>query len=201
MPIKKLWLILLILLVSLAGGAMLFEQNKQLKSVVSSLSQPLTYTNSKHRYTLEVPARCSYGPLSYGCKQTAPEGRPEKCLCYLNAEDLDQVHFGAHIGDSSNLSQADLWFFFMGELGTGQTLVEWVKLKRPDLDIPDEPNAEIAGVPAIHLYAPASPQTYSGDSYFFAKDKQVFFINMVNRDDPYNAVLYEQIIESIILVD
>ena len=164
-----------------------------------------SYTNEKYRYSFKYPKSCFYGPLPGHCKQSPPEERLEECLCFLNAEDLDQVSLGTFTGEKSILSGAS---FMVSHRSTDvynppndTDLIEWLKEKFITLDIPNETNIEIDGVLGVKVYIPQSPMAFSSEEIFFIKDNKLFNINMIDVDNENNRELYDKILSTFKFLD
>ncbi len=159
-----------------------------------------SYTNEKYGYSFKYPKNCLYGPLSGDCKQSLPEERPEECLCYLNAENPDEVSLGTFTGEKPILSGAS---FTVSHHSTDMynppdnaDLIEWLKEKFITLDIPNEANIEIDGVLGAKIYIPQSPMAFSYEEIFFIKDNKLFDINMIDVDNENNRELYDKILST-----
>jgi hypothetical protein len=64
-------------------------------------------------------------------------------------------------------------------------------------DIPDEPNTEIGGIPAIEIYSPGSSMAPSLREIYFIKDNRLFQISMLYVKEENNKGLYDLILSSI----
>jgi len=164
-----------------------------------------SYTNEKHGYSFKYPKNCLYGVLPGECKQSPPEERPEECLCFLNAENLDEVSLGTFTGEKPILSGAS---FIVSHHSTdvynppeGVDLIEWLKEKFITLDIPNRANIEIGGVPGAKVYVPQSPMAFSYEEIFFIKDNKLFKINMIDVDNENNRELYDKILSTFKFLD
>ena len=134
------------------------------------------------------------------CKEKPPEERPPECLCFLNAEDPDQVFLQAFTGEKDDLKGAS---FAVSRLvfdpPPGTDLIEYVREKLPHYEeIPNEPNAKVGGIPAVRLYTPRSPMAPSAEEIFFIKEDDKFFrIFMHDVDEKANRELYDRISASL----
>jgi hypothetical protein len=154
-----------------------------------------TYTNEEHGYSLRYPPDCTFGPMPAGCKQKPPEERPLECLCFLNAEDPDRVFLQAFTGENDSLKLAG---FSVARLALdpppGMGVIAYMREKFPHYEeIPDEPNMEVGGLPAVGLYAPASPMAYSYAEIYLIKDDKLLLIHMQDVDEQANSELYGRI--------
>ena len=154
-----------------------------------------TYTNERYGYSLRYPPDCTFGPMPGHCKQKPPEQRPPECLCFLNAEDPDQVRLEAFTGEKDDLKGASFGVSRSAhEPPPGADLIEYVREKFSSYgEIPDEPNAEVGGIPAVRLYAPASPMAFSWEVIFFMKDGKLLEIKMHDVDEPANREFYDRV--------
>ena len=53
------------------------------------------------------------------------------------------------------------------------------------------PETQVAGLDAVHLVTEASPQAYGADDYFFAKDGQLFHIQILHAGGQQDWELYD----------
>jgi len=164
-----------------------------------------SYTNEKHGYSFKYPKNCFYGPLPGHCKQSPPEERPEECLCYLNAENPDEVSLGTFTGEKPILTGAS---FMVSHRSTDAynppddaDLIEWLKEKFITLDIPNETNIEIGKVLGVKVYTPQSPMAFSYEEIFFIKDNKLFNISMIDVDNGNNRELYDKILSTFKFLD
>jgi hypothetical protein len=151
-----------------------------------------TYTNEEHGYTLKYPPDCTVGPLPAACKQKPPEERVPECLCFLNADDPDRVFLEAFTRGKDGLKGA---VFSVTRLALdpppGVDLIEYMREKFPHFEeIPEEPNMEVGGLPAVGLYTPASPMAYSYAEIYLIKDDKLLLIHMQDVDEQANSELY-----------
>lgn len=180
----------------LAIIAYLFYQNFELREKIKQLSAPLTYTNARYQYTFKYPATCSHGPLPAGCKANPPAERPQECLCFLNGEDADYVLLQSYVGAAEDPILATMSIDYYQDLPAGTDLITWLKANFPDSDIPDEPNTQIAGLDAVKIYSPASPQAFSAENIYFVKENHIFKIQLIDVDQAVIRSLYDGILET-----
>ena len=133
------------------------------------------HRNKKHGYFFMYPLDCFYGPMPVHCKEKPPEDRPPECLCFLSGENPDDIGLQAYTGEKSELTLASFSVYCDGNPDyfappPDTELIAWLKEKFSDLhtDIPDEPNMEIGGLPAVRIYAPQSSQAYSDERIYFS---------------------------------
>jgi len=164
-----------------------------------------TYSNDEHGYSFDYPADCFYGPMPADCKQKPPEERRQECLCFLNGENPDEIFMQAFLGETEQLSLATI---FVSHYDTplyhppqGTELASWVKEGFQDMfaEIPDEPNMEIFGAPAVRLISPQSPMAPSFEEIYFIHNDVLLRINLLDVNNDDNKELYEQILVSFIL--
>jgi hypothetical protein len=73
-------------------------------------------------------------------------------------------------------------------------LIEWIREKYLHYEkIPDEPNAKVAGIPAVRFYTPRSPMAPSYEEIYFIKDGGFLRIHMLDVDEKTNRELYDRI--------
>jgi len=135
-----------------------------------------TYTNERYGYSLRYPPDCTFGPMPGHCKQKPPEERPPECLCFLNAEDPDQVGLQAFTGKKDGLTLASFGVYRLAHdplPGTDlmEYIIEYFRERIHYEEIPDEPNAMVGGLPAVRFYTPQSPQAFSQEEIYFIKDE------------------------------
>jgi len=153
-----------------------------------------TYTNERHGYSLRYPPDCTFGPMPGGCKEKPPEERPQECLCFLNAEDPDQVRLEAFTGEKDDLKGASFSVSRSArEPPPGVDLIEFIREKTHYEEIPDQANAEVGGIPAVRFYTPRSPQAFSQEEIYFIKDDKLLRIYMIDVDEPANRQLYDRV--------
>jgi len=164
-----------------------------------------TYSNDEYGYSFAYPSECFFGPMPSDCKQKPPEERRQECLCFLNGENPDEVFMQAFLGKTDQLSLAT---FFVSHYDTpvyhppqGTELASWVKEGFQEMfaEIPDEPNMEINGVPAVRLQSPQSPMAPSFEEIYFIHNGVLLRISMLDVDNEDNKQLYTQVLASFIL--
>jgi hypothetical protein len=161
------------------------------------------YKNEVFGYSFQYPSACTFGPMPKYCKQSPPEERPQECLCFLDAENPKQVFMEAFLGDPEqglslatfSISSYDSPAYSIPE---GVELVSQLKEYFSEMygDIPDEPNAEIGGLPAVELYYSGSPMGTSSREIYFIKDGRLVQISMLTVEVKENLALYELILSS-----
>ena len=145
-----------------------------------------TYSNDEHGYSFMYPHDCFYGPMPSDCKQKPPEERRQECLCFLNGENPDEVFLQAFLGERDQLTGAA---FSVSHYDTpvyppppDTELTSWMKEGFSEMveEIPNEPNIEISGIPAVRLHSPQSPMAPSFDEIYFIHNDVLFRINMLD---------------------
>ena len=129
-----------------------------------------TYTNPEFGFTVRYPGDCSImgGDLSTSVQFVGPL--------------LGNEHWP--------------WFFvdhFDSEFyhpPSGTNLREWVTEHVPSYD--DISETEIANLPAVHLVSNASPQAYGSDDYYFAREGQLYHIQILHAGGQQDWELYSQ---------
>ncbi|MGB2895916.1 MAG: hypothetical protein WBB65_07125 [Anaerolineales bacterium] len=164
-----------------------------------------TYLNVEHGYSFAYPSECYFGPMPSDCKQKPPEERGPECLCFLNGENPDEAFMQAFLGEADQLSLAT---FSVSHYDTplyhppqGTELASWVKEGFQEMfaEIPDEPNMEMSGVPAIRLHSPQSPMAPSSEEIFFLHNDVLLRISMLDVNNEDNKELYTHVLASFIL--
>ena len=161
-----------------------------------------TYHNDKYGYSFKYPSDCFFGPMPKGCKQKPPEERAPECLCFVDAQNPDQVFLQKLDVKADTVSMAS---FGVSHFDTpqynppaGVGLVPWLEEQFSDFyqDIPSKPNFEIQGNPAIRIYTPASQGAQSSEGIFFIREDKLFQIYMLHIDIADNKALYDQMVSS-----
>ena len=161
-----------------------------------------TYTNEEYGYSFGYPSDCTFGPMPPNCKSKPPEERPPECLCFLDSPNPDQVFMQAFLGDENALTLAG---FNVNHNDSpvfnpphGKELTAWLESEFSQMhaEIPDEPNFEIDGIPAVRIYTPGSPMAPSYEDIYFLLEGKLFNIKMLDIDNQDNMQLYEHILES-----
>jgi hypothetical protein len=162
-----------------------------------------TFSNDQYGYSFEVPAFCFEGPLPGECKQSPPEERAEECLCFVDGTNPDSVMFqnitianeGFHMA-SISITSPDTPAYSPAE---GADLVSFIQQEWSWMDLeelPDEPNLDLDGLPAISIAIAASQGGAAAQEIFFIKENKLFKITMINNLDERNMAFYEHFLES-----
>jgi hypothetical protein len=183
--------------------------------MISSCSDPAaestsdwnTYKNEKYGYSFMYPKDCFYGPMPLDCKEKPPEERRAECLCFLDGENRDNVFMQAFLGDGEKPSLAA---FTVSHYASdvfnpppGTDLASWINENYAEMfeDIPEEPNMDLGGVPAIRLYSPPSTMAGSYEDIWFFQNDVLLQINLLDVDLEINRELYDQILSTFRLDD
>jgi hypothetical protein len=161
-----------------------------------------TYKNEKYGYSFMYPTDCFYGAMPSDCKEKPPEERRAECLCFLDGENPDNVFMQAFLGDGDQLSLAGFTVYHLDSSvfnpAQGTELISWIKENFSEMfeDIPDEPNMEISGIPAISIFYPQSPMASSFEDIYYLQNDILFRINMFDVDNENNKELYDKILST-----
>jgi hypothetical protein len=166
-----------------------------------------TYKNEKHGYSFMYPTDCFFGPMPSDCKEKPPEERRAECLCFLDSENPDNVFMQAFLGDGEKLSLA-AFTVSHHDSGVfnpppGTDLASWINENYAEMfeDIPEEPNMDLGGVPAVRLYSPPSTMAGSYEDIWFFQNDVLLQINLLDVDLEINRELYDQILSTFRLDD
>ena len=154
-------------------------------------------------YGFQVPQTCYEGPLLADCKQVRPAERSEDCLCYVNTADPQFVSF-QHItisGEETSMASISILSPDTPAFSPGEDadLVQFLQQEWSRLgleNIPEAPNLELDGVPAISIDIPGSPGVAARQEVFFLKDNRLFQITLVDIQDENNTPFYEEFLGS-----
>jgi len=159
------------------------------------------YVNGEFGYSFKYPVGCSFGVMAADCKQKSPEERSPECLCFLNAENPNEVLMQTFIGNAEegftlvtfSVAHRDTSAFNPPE---GEELTSWLNSQWFYLseDMPVEPNLIIDGLPAASIYTPGSQQAFASENIFVIKDGKLIQINMIDVDVEEHRELYENIL-------
>jgi hypothetical protein len=161
------------------------------------------YRNETFGYSFQYPTTCTFGPMPRDCKQNPPEERRQECLCFLDAEKADEVFLQAFLGDREE--GLTLATFSIASYDSpaysppaGTELVSWLEgyFVEKYSDIPEGPNVEIGGLPAVELYSPGSPMAPSSREIYFIKDNRLVQVSMLDVENEVNMALYDLILSS-----
>jgi hypothetical protein len=161
-----------------------------------------TYKNEKYGYSFMYPTNCFYGRMPSDCKEKPPEERRAECLCFLDGENPDTVFLQAFLGDGDQLTLAG---FTVSHHDSGvfnpppdTDLASWLNENFSEMleDIPEEPNMDIGGAPAVRILSPQSPMAPSYEDIWFFQNDILFRINILDVDNESNRALYNQILST-----
>jgi len=161
------------------------------------------YRSEEFGYSFQYPATCTFGPMPGTCKQNPPEERPQECLCFLNAEDPNRVFlqtFQESKGQGLTLSSFTIAHYQTSQFNSpaDAELVSWIKSNFSELytNVPEIPNTEIGGIPAVSINVPSSPSAYGFQDILFIKDNKLFCVTLLNPTNKGNRALYDQILST-----
>ena len=172
------------------------------EEIIAELVEWKTFTNEQYGYSFDVPASCYEGPLLGTCKQSPPEERPEECLCFVNGANLDSVMFQNFTITSEEVSLAtfsittsDTDAFSPPE---GVDLISHIQLEFSEkyAEIPDQPNMELGGFPALRISISGSPGVPDYQNIFFIIENRLFEISLIDTINVSNTAIYYQILDS-----
>jgi hypothetical protein len=161
------------------------------------------YRNEEIGYSYKYPASWIFGPLPGECKQNPPEEMPQECLCFLNAEDPDNVFLQTFRDDED--TKLTLASFKIAHYASPAfsppphaELVPWIKTNFSEIyiNIPKTPNLTLDGKPAVAIKMPSTASTSSYEDIFFVRDNKLFLVTMLNPTNKGNQTLYDQILST-----
>ena len=162
-----------------------------------------TFTNEQFGYSFEVPEFCYEGPLPGDCKQSPPEERPEECLCHVDGTDPEFVGFQKFTITSEETSLATIWIMSPDtpaySPAEGTDLVSFIRQEWSEMNLeglPDEPNIDLDGLPAISMSIAESQGGAAAQEIFFIKENKLFKITLIDNLVESNMNLYEHFLES-----
>lgn len=191
---KSIWIeiIMLIGLSALSACALVAVQAEDDRQV---------YENEEFGYSFRFPAECTFGPMFQGCKSEPPEERPAECLCFLNAENPNEVFLQAFLGEEE-LTLAGMTIAHydtpLYNPPAGTDLVVWLQNSFSDrlVNIPDKVNGEIGGLPVVRIITPASPMAVSYEDIFVLSADRLLQIRMADVDSECNLQFYEKLLST-----
>lgn len=176
------------------------------KTDESAVLEPTTekniYTNEKYGYTFMYPTDCYFGQMPRDCKEKPPEERRAECLCFLDSTNPDRIFLQAFLGDIDQLSLAQ---FVVSHSDSpvfnppqGTDLNSWIKENYSEMfeEIPDEPNMELGGIPAVRVIYPRSPQSPGFENIYYLHNELIFEIGLLAVDNEDNVELYDQLLST-----
>jgi hypothetical protein len=140
------------------------------------------YSNERYDYSFKYPQECRYGPMLPTCKGWSPEeGPPSECQCYLAAGDLNSVGLSKFVKKDTNWINLT---FDVNHYDTvyynppfGTNLISWLKEKWSIENVPDKPNMEIDGTPAV--------MAGDVDDIFVIKNGELFKIQGLGQGEEF----------------
>jgi hypothetical protein len=167
-----------------------------------------TFTNEQFGYSFEVPEFCYEGPLPGDCKQSPPEERPEECLCHIDGTDPQFVSFQKFTITDKETSLGTVLILSPDTKAyspdEGADLVSFIQQEWSEMglgEIPDEPNLDLDGLPAVSILIPQSGGGAAAQEVFFIKENRLFKITMVDNLVESNVELYEHFLESFAFIE
>jgi hypothetical protein len=161
----------------------------------------LEYFNAELGYSFKYPSECFFGPMPANCKQSPPEERAPECLCFLDAENPNEVFMQAFLADpdeglimvSFYVMHHDTEAFNPPE---GEDWVKWLKETWSYLsdEMPEEANQTFGGLPAVRIYTPGGGGGSSAENIFVVKDGKLIQISMINVEVEEQREFYELIL-------
>ncbi len=160
------------------------------------------YENEEFGYSLRFPAECTFGPMPPGCKAKPPEERPAECLCFLNAENPNEVFLQAYLGEGE-LTLAGITIAHhetpLYNPPRGTDLAEWMQEAFAERmsDVQWEVNTEIDGLPALRITTPSSPMAVSMEEIYVLAAGRLFQIRLTDIDSAINQQFYDQLLSTL----
>jgi hypothetical protein len=204
--IMALWSLAILVIVGLGGcdGIKSIALTPKLSetAVLESTADWHEYQNEKHGYSFMYPTGCYFGQMPSDCKEKPPEERRAECLCFLDSTNPDRVFLNAFLGDGDELSLAQ---FSISHAVTpvfnppkGTDLASWINQNFSETfeDIPDEPNMDLCGIPAVRVIYPRSPQSPGFESIYYLHNEILFQIQLLSVDHENNVELYDKMLAS-----
>jgi hypothetical protein len=134
------------------------------------------------------------------CKQGPPQERPPECLCFLDAQDPNRVVLQKLAVEGDNVAAGSFEITYSDTPAhnppAGTDVTEWVKRYWLEMhaDIPDEPNVELDGVPAVQVNDAGSPMAPTAETIYVIRDGKILRIHMLETENESNRELYDQLI-------
>jgi hypothetical protein len=167
-----------------------------------------TFINEQFGYSFEVPESCTIGPMPTDCKQSPPEERPEECLCFVDGTDPEFVSFQEFTITDEETTLASINILSPETQAyspdPGADLVTFLQQEWSEMNLdalPDQPNLDFDGLPAVSILIPQSQGGAAAQEIFFIKDNRLFKISMINNLQASNVELYDHFLESFTLLD
>jgi hypothetical protein len=160
------------------------------------------YPNEELGYSFKYPSDCTFGPMPANCKQFPPEERHPECLCFLNAENPNEVGMQAFLGeveDGLTLTTFSVVHYDSPAFNPpeGEDLISWLNSEFSYAsEIPAEPNMTISGISAARVYNPGSQQAPSSEEIYIIRDGILIRISMLDVDVEEHRELYENILST-----
>ena len=139
---KRLLFLIMVFAIPISIGAFRVIQPKAASNLIE-------YHNDEIGYSFQYPASCTFGPMPGECKQNPPEEMPQECLCFLNAEDPNNVFLQTFQDDGHSLTLSSLTIAHSEAPAFNPPpeieLVSWLKDNFSEMynEIPEKPNATL----------------------------------------------------------
>lgn len=202
--IMALLSLLTLVIVSLEGcdviKSVALTQKMNKSAVLESTADWHTYQNEKYGYSFMYPTDCYFGQMPIDCKEKPPEERRAACLCFLDSTNPDRVFLQAFLGDDNERSLAQFivshYESFVFNPPKGTDLASWIKKNFSEMfeDIPDEPNMDLSGIPAVKVIHPRSPQSPGFENIYYLHNDILFQIQLLSVDNEDNIEVYDQML-------
>ena len=142
------------------------------------------------------------------CKQSPPEERAPECLCFLDAENPNEVFMQAFLGDPDEglrLATYQVVHYDSAAFDppVGVDLIPWLndQFSYPPGSIPSEPNFIIDDVPAAWVSIAGGRGATSSDEVYFIWNDKLVKILMLDMEADQLRELYEQILSTFEFID
>lgn len=166
------------------------------------------YENDVLGYSFKYPSECFFGPMPANCKQSPPEERAPECLCFLDAENPNEVFMQAFLPDPDQglrLASYHVVHYDSAAFNppAGMDLIPLLndQFSYPPGSIPSEPNFIIDDVPAAWVSIAGGRGATSSDEIYFIWNDQLVKILMLDMEADQLRELYEQILSTFQFLD
>lgn len=166
------------------------------------------YENASLGYSFKYPPGCYFGPMPTNCKGTPPEERPPECLCFLDAENPNQVFLQNLIaGEGEGFSMVSFTVaHYDSDLfnpPAGVELISWLNgnLSYPPDLMPSQTNYILDGLPAAWISIPGGQGGAPQDGIYFIWKGTLVTISMQDMENDRTRQIYEQILSSFQLIE
>jgi hypothetical protein len=156
-----------------------------------------TYKSDEYGYAFKYPPYCFYDSTPEACGQSSLEEVSQECLCFLNKENPDKVILQTFLPRGEQLMLAEFSISFVASQLTNADLI--TQLKQSHLiagKLPDKPNFDLHGRPAVKIYYPRSAEVYSQMEIYLLNGYTLLKIHMLDVDAQANQEFYDQILST-----